>query len=40
MPCSRHSRLILEVDQRWTPIVGQVGSYFKVVSAVHHMLPD
>ena len=28
------------VAERWTPIVGQVGSYFKVVSAVHHMLPD
>jgi len=27
-------------DQRWTPILGQVGSGFKVESAVEWMLPD
>ena len=26
--------------ERWAPILGQVGSNFKVVSADHHMLPD
>ena len=27
-------------EERWTPSFGQVGSRFKVESAVHHMLPD
>ena len=26
--------------ERWTPILGQVGSQIKVESAVHRMLPD
>ena len=35
-----HDNTSIGHGERWTPIVGQVGSYFKVVSAVHHMLPD
>ena len=31
---------ISRFPQRWTPILGQVGSGFKVESAVEWMLPD